>query len=232
MSQKTALIIGASRGLGLGLVEQLAQNGWHVTATVRDDHGASNIEKLPAIAGGALKVERLDINHRAQVDAFANAHATCVFDLIFVNAGIYGPSHQSLMQMTADDMGQLVYTNAIAPAQIGQLMHDRLRQKTGVLAFMSSLRGCITNNTDGAATPYRISKVALNMAARSLFPALAVRGNTMLMFHPGWVQTDMGGDGAPVTVADSVRGMLGQVEKYAGSGTQYFLDYQGNILPW
>jgi NAD(P)-dependent dehydrogenase (short-subunit alcohol dehydrogenase family) len=232
MPNKNALVVGASRGLGLGLVEQLAQNGWRVTGTVRDSRGKSNIEKLPIFTSGSVHIETLDINDRLQVDAFAQAQTQNIYDLIFVNAGVFGPDHQSVMQTSAEDIGHLIYTNAIAPAQIGELLCNNLQEKTGVLAFMSSLRGSVAENSDGASSLYRISKAALNMAARSLFPVLEKRGITMLLFHPGWVQTDMGGEGAPLTVDESVRGMLQEIDARAGSGKQSFIDYQGNIIPW
>lgn len=230
--QKYALVIGASRGLGLGLVAELANNGWRVLATVRDVTGQASLQKLACFASGTIEIDRLDIAERQNLDNFVVRHKHKTFDLILVNAGVFGPDHQSALRISAGEIGNLIYTNAIAPAQIGQLMLEQIRETTGVLAFTSSVRASIAGNNGGGPALYRVSKAALNTLARSMYPAFKNRGITMLLIHPGWVQTEMGGDGAEVTVADSARGMLQQIEKYAGSAQQYFIDYQGTELPW
>ncbi|MEK1906482.1 MAG: SDR family NAD(P)-dependent oxidoreductase, partial [Pseudomonas sp.] len=89
-SNRNALIIGASRGLGLGLVQQLHADGWQVTATVRNPAGASALQALDGV-----RIETLDIDDAQALDALARRLHGQVFDLLFVNAGILGPTHQS-----------------------------------------------------------------------------------------------------------------------------------------
>ncbi|HLD65666.1 MAG TPA: SDR family NAD(P)-dependent oxidoreductase, partial [Pseudomonas sp.] len=112
---KTALIIGASRGLGLGLVRQLHADGWQVTASVRDPQRAESLLALPGV-----RIERLDIDDAAALQTLSETLAGQVFDLLFVNAGILGPSHQSAAAATAAELGQLFMTNAIAPIRLAE----------------------------------------------------------------------------------------------------------------
>ncbi|WP_150719407.1 SDR family NAD(P)-dependent oxidoreductase, partial [Pseudomonas fluorescens] len=87
---KTALIIGASRGLGLGLVKTLLADGWQVTATVRDPQKAEALQAL-----GKVRIEKLDMDDQQAVSALSQQLKGEVFDLLFVNAGVKGPEVQT-----------------------------------------------------------------------------------------------------------------------------------------
>ncbi|MDT4887845.1 C-factor [compost metagenome] len=92
--------------------------------------------------------------------------------------------------------------------------------------------GSVADNLSGGLDLYRASKAALNSLTRSLAAGLGDSGVTVLNLHPGWVRTDMGGEQAPVEVQDSVRGLVDQVERFAGRGGQHYLDYQGEAIAW
>ena len=113
MTAKNALIIGASRGLGLGLVEQLINDGWNVTATVRNP---GNVEKLKAL--GNVNIEQLDLDNVEAIGNLSQKLNTHVFDLVFVNAGIKGPDDQTSGRASLSDIGQLFLTNSVAPIQV------------------------------------------------------------------------------------------------------------------
>ena len=132
-SNRTALIIGASRGIGLGLVRQLHGAGWQVTATVRDPARASELRAM-----NGVQIESLDIDDAAALDTLVQRLQGQVFDLLFVNAGIIGPGHQSAARATIEELGQLFMTNVTAPIRLAERLVDQLRPQTGVLAFMSS----------------------------------------------------------------------------------------------
>eukprot|EP01034_Spumella_vulgaris_P008603 gene8603-10952_t len=105
---KTALIIGASRGLGLGLVKQLLADGWQVTATVRNPQKADALKAL-----GPVQIEQLDMDDQQAVIALNQRLKAQTFDLLFVNAGVKGPEVQTPNGgATLAEVGQLFFTNA------------------------------------------------------------------------------------------------------------------------
>ena len=227
-NEKTVLLIGASRGLGLGLAGELARRGWQVIATVRDPDRATELAALAA-STGHIEIEKLDINDVGQLHALATRIADRRLHLLFVNAGIAGPRDQSVANLSRADVVQVMLTNALSPVRIA----DRLTPLVvpgGCVAFMSSILGSIAENTSGGYELYRISKTSLNMLARG-YAATLGKNLSVLNLHPGWVRTDMGGPQAPVSVEDSVRGLADVLETRRGAGHRY-LDYQGRELPW
>jgi NAD(P)-dependent dehydrogenase (short-subunit alcohol dehydrogenase family) len=224
---KSALIIGASRGLGLGLVRQLHADGWQVTATVRSQTG---VEALQALAG--VKIEQLDMNDGAQVSALQQRLAGQNFDLLFINAGVSGPAHQSVEEATVEEIGQLFMTNAIAPIRLAQRLVGQINKPDGVLVFMSSVLGSVAMPEGNNMALYKASKAALNSMTNSFVSELQGDGLTVLSMHPGWVKTDMGGEGATLDIETSCKGMVAQINKQAGAGGHRFIDYQGESIAW
>ncbi|KRV66148.1 SDR family oxidoreductase [Pseudomonas citronellolis] len=222
----SALIIGASRGLGLGLVNQLLARGWEVIATVRDAANAGALDSLP------VRVESLVLDDAASQDRLAQTLAGQRFDLVYINAGIYGPAHQSALDASLMEVGELFMVNAVAPLRLAERLLPLLEPQRGVLAFMTSELGSVAGNESGGMGLYRASKAALNSLTRSLVAGLGETGLTVLNLHPGWVRTDMGGEAAPLDVETSAAGLIDQVEAYAGRGGQHYLDYQGTTIDW
>lgn len=222
----SALIIGASRGLGLGLVNQLLARGWEVTSTVRDAANAGVLDSLP------VRVESLVLDDAASQDRLAATLAGQRFDLVYINAGIYGPPHQSALDASLAEVGELFMVNAVAPLRLAERLLPLLEPQRGVLAFMTSELGSVAGNESGGMGLYRASKAALNSLTRSLVAGLGETGLTVLNLHPGWVRTDMGGEAAPLDVETSAAGLIDQVEAYAGRGGQHYLDYQGTTIDW
>lgn len=226
---KRAVIVGASRGLGLGLTRELASRGWQVMATARGS--APELEAAAAKAGGPIRLEHVDINDGAGVAAFAARLAGEHFGLVVINAGVYGPKHQAVDAATPEDMGSLVFTNAVAPVRLARQLLP-LVVDGGAIAFMSSRMGSVAENVSGGMDLYRASKAALNSLTRG-FAANDVgrRPVAVLSLHPGWVRTAMGGDNAPLSVDESVRGLADVIEKGHAPGHR-FLDYQNATIPW
>jgi NAD(P)-dependent dehydrogenase (short-subunit alcohol dehydrogenase family) len=227
---KTVLLIGASRGLGLGLAGELARRGWQVIATVRDPVRATELAAL-AERTGRIEIEKLDVDDVGQLEALATRLSGRVLHLLFVNAGISGPRDQSVADLSRTDVANVMWTNALSPVRIaGRLLP--LLAAGGTVAFMSSVLGSITENTSGGYELYRISKTSLNMLSRG-FAATAGKEKSLVVLnlHPGWVRTDMGGPQAPVGVEESVRGLVDVLETQRSPGHRY-VDYQGRELPW
>ncbi|VVQ21395.1 hypothetical protein PS914_06624 [Pseudomonas fluorescens] len=224
---KTALIIGASRGLGLGLVKTLLADGWQVTATVRNPQNAEALQAL-----GAVRIEKLDMDDQQAVIALSQRLKDQVFDLLFVNAGVKGPDVQTPGGATLAEVGQLFFTNAVAPINLAQRFAGQIRPETGVLAFMSSVLGSVTMPDAPELALYKASKAALNSMTNSFVTQLGEQTLTVLSLHPGWVKTDMGGEGADIDVDTSTRGLIDQVNAYTGKGGHHFVNYRGETIPW
>lgn len=218
---KSILILGASRGIGLGLAEEFARRGWRVVASER-----SRSEALHALAG--VDVVTADVTDPASYAGFGLADGS--LDAVLVNAGISGARHQSTDMATAEEVAEVVMTNAFGPARAGQALLPKLKHG-GTLAFMSSLMGSIADSSGGYDL-YRSSKAALNMLAKGIAEQNAkARDVEVLSLHPGWVQTDMGGPSATLTVARSVQGLADVIEASGGAGYR-FVDYTGKALPF
>ena len=225
---KSALVIGASRGLGLGLVKQLHAEGWQVIATVRDPQRA---EALAAL--GDVRLETLDLGDATSVDALAQRLAGTQLDLLFVNAGISGPREATANSVSLEDLGTLFMTNSVAPIRLAERLLPLMTPRNGVITFMSSIMGSIELGPELGMPLYGASKAALNHLTRNFVAGLGEdSGLTVLSMHPGWVRTAMGGDEAPLDVETSCRGMVEQVTRAAGQGGHRFIDYQGQALPW
>jgi len=164
---KTALIIGASRGLGLGLVKQLLKDGWDVTATVRDPNKADALKAV-----GPVQIEKLDMDDQQAVIALSQRLKERTFDLLFVNAGVKGPANQEPGHATLAEVGQLFFTNAVAPINLAQRFVGQIRKDSGVLAFMSSVLGSVTIPDGSELALYKASKAALNSMTNSFITQL------------------------------------------------------------
>ena len=223
---KTALIIGASRGLGLGLVQRLLDDGWQVTATVRNPQKAEALKAL-----GPVRIEQLDMDDQQAVIALNQKLKGEVFDLLFVNAGVKGPDDQTPGKATLAQVGQLFFTNAVAPINLAQRFAAQIRPDSGVLAFMSSVLGSVTMPDAPELALYKASKAALNSMTNSFVTQLEQK-LTVLSLHPGWVKTDMGGEGADIDVETSTHGLIAQINAYTGKGGHHFVNYKGETIPW
>jgi NAD(P)-dependent dehydrogenase (short-subunit alcohol dehydrogenase family) len=228
MTDRTALIVGASRGIGLGLAEELARRGWRVIATQR---GASDaLEQAAAASGGRIEVVTADVTDADSLAALANGIAPGSLDVALINAGIIGAAHQSVEQATAAEVAEVMMTNAVGPAHAGKRVVPLLRDG-GTLAFTTSKMGSIADSSGGYEL-YRMSKAAQNILAKGIFEQDAkARGIAVLSLHPGWVQTDMGGAAAPLTVEQSASG-LADVLETARAPAHRFLGYDGAEIPW
>lgn len=212
-----ALILGASRGLGLGLARELAGRGWTVTGTIRREADRAALE-----AAGA-SVALADITDPASLAALPAE----TLDLLFVNAGISEPDAFE----TIDDagIGHLFMTNAVAPVRAALALLDRVAPG-GTVAFMSSRMGSVSLTEQDNKAMYRASKAALNSLTRAKMKSFGDR--PVLSFHPGWVETDMGGRGADLDVATSVRGIADVLEEHRETRGSAFVDYSGAELGW
>ncbi|MEQ0581408.1 SDR family oxidoreductase [Pantoea dispersa] len=222
--QQRALIIGASKGIGLAVVQQLLQAGWQVTATYRSTAASFQHPQLQWLA--------LDITDGAQRDALVRQLGDAPFDCILINAGILGPHASQLRDVDDAQLSELFFTNAVAPVRLAESLLPLLRDKQSVLGLTTSRLASLNENRDAAMPFYSASKAALNMLSRALATQMHQQGSTLLSLHPGWVKTDMGGEGADITVTESAQGMVTQLQQFSGRGGHHYVDYRGQLLNW
>lgn len=192
------LVIGASRGIGLALVREYAQAGWQVLATVRDAEGQARVQALGAQAF------LVDVLQPESVTALATALAGQQIDLAMYVAGVIRRPNARTVPTQAD-FDAVMHTNVLGAMQLLPQLGPIVESSGGVFAFISSSMSQIEGVDDSEAWLYRVSKAALNMAVASAqhdYP-----GARLIALDPGWVQTDMGGQEAPLTVQQSVRDM-------------------------
>jgi NAD(P)-dependent dehydrogenase (short-subunit alcohol dehydrogenase family) len=227
---RTALIIGASRGLGYALAAEYLARGWQVTATVRGA-GRTELHDVAESSAGLLVVETVDITVPEQVAALHERLAQATFDLLFVNAGVTNGPEETIADVSTDTFIRLMVTNALSPMRVIEALQD-LVVPHGTIAVMSSGQGSVANNEKGGFEVYRASKSALNQLMRSYAARHAGDPHTLLLMAPGWVQTDLGGPDARLTIGQSVPGVVDTIEAQAGQGGLQFLDYQGQTVRW
>lgn len=234
MSRRNVLVTGANRGIGLEYVRQLLARGDHVIATARHPAQAHELNRLVAEHPGRLHVLPLDVMDPKAEAEIARELPLVLGDerlhLLINNAGILH-SGERFGHVPAANLEDSFRTNAMGPFLLAQALAPRLADGA-TIANMSSQLGSIANTSRFGTPTYCISKAALNMATRLLAAALAERGITVVSLHPGWVQTDMGGERAPVAPADSVAGLLRVIDALDLARSGSFLDWQGEVLPW
>ncbi|WP_312307170.1 SDR family oxidoreductase [Pulveribacter sp.] len=194
----TALVIGASRGIGLEFVRQYREAGWRVLATVRDEAGA---ERVQALGAQALTV---DVANPASVSGLGWLLDGERLDLALYVAGIIRRP-DARTPPTRDDFDAVMHTNVLGAMQALPQVAPLVEAVGGTFAFLSTAMSQIGAVAASNAWLYRTSKAALNMAvaaAQHDYP-----GATLVTLDPGWVQTDMGGETAPLSVHDSVQGL-------------------------
>jgi NAD(P)-dependent dehydrogenase (short-subunit alcohol dehydrogenase family) len=226
------LVTGANRGIGLELVRQLAHRGDAVDAAARDLGGARELQELAKRHAGKVHLHRCDVRDEASVRAMAEAVGDRAVDVVINNAGVMG----KMLSLEDVDCGDALATfdaNALGPLRVTRAFLPHLgRADRPRVVQISSGMGSIGDNSSGGAYAYRMSKAALNMANRSMSVDLSARRICCVVINPGWVQTDMGGHGAPTPVEESVSKMVQLFDRLTIEDTGSFLDYRGGRLDW
>ncbi|MER7988059.1 SDR family NAD(P)-dependent oxidoreductase [Streptomyces noursei] len=229
MSAGTALIVGASRTLGLGLATEYARRGWHVIGTVRGE-GRTGLHDLADASDGRVTVESLDMTEPDQIAALRERLAGRTLDLLFVNAGITRgdlPVGEVPTEMFVDVM----VTNALSPMRVVESLRS-LVAPTGTIGVMSSRQGSLSLNTNGGQDVYRASKSALNQLMRSYAARYADSAHTLLLMCPGHVRTELGGPTAPLTIEQSVPRVADTIDRHRGEPGLQYLNYTDQPVPW
>jgi NAD(P)-dependent dehydrogenase (short-subunit alcohol dehydrogenase family) len=221
------VVTGANRGIGLELVRQLLARGDQVETGAREPSKAETLRQLAAASGGRLRVHALDVATDESVHAFAKEVGTIPIQLLINNAGMMGQRGAPLAELETDSVVRTFSVNAVGPLRVTQALLPALRAGKAKVVNISSTMGSIADNRSGGAMDYRLSKAALNMLSRNLAHELAPDGITVISLHPGWVQTDMGGAGAPLAVDASVSALLKVIDRLRPEDSGGFLNQRG-----
>lgn len=220
----TILITGAGRGLGLELARQYAADGWRVIGTVRRDSPG-----LEAIGARSLTADVADVS---QVKALSQKLQAEPIDVLFCNAGIIGKRGMALGSFDYAEWEQVLRVNLLGAAVVIEALVDRVAaSERKTVAVMSSRLGSIEESS-GMTLPYSTSKAALNLLAKGLAETLRPRGIIVVALSPGWVKTDMGGQGASLTPETSVRGLRKVLDGLQREDSGKFFSHDGSQIRW
>ena len=220
------IITGANRGLGLEFVKQLSRSN-QVIATSRNVNKSKKLESIKNI-----KMEELDLISKESIDTFVSKMGDKNIDLIINNAGVFH-DEQFNNELDSALWQEEILINAISPIILTRKLKKNIL--SGIdkkIVFISSQMGSIDDNYSGSNYFYRSSKAALNASAKSLAIDWKNDNLAVLMLHPGWVKTDMGGDEAKLSISESVQQMITMINNFSIEQTGSFLNYAGEKLEW
>lgn len=223
---KTVLITGANRGLGLEFAREFQARGYRVIGTARDPAAAEELKAL------GVRVEQLDVADTGSARALAGRLGGVAIDILINNAGVFGVNASSIEELEVDKLHEAFAVNSLGPLRVTQALLKNLRQgRDKKIINISTTMASISGNTGGAYA-YRASKAALNMIGKSLAGDLGGEGFIVVMIHPGWVRTDMGGPTAPLSPEESIGAILKLIDGLKAADNGRFMDYQGQTLAW
>ena len=224
---KNILITGANRGTGLKFAEILSANN-NIYATARDITNADDLKKFDN-----TELLELDLLNKDSIKSFCSELKDIPLDMIINNAGIFQDEQMEETILDPELWLDEIMINAIGPVVLSQKLKENIMSGNDKkIIFISSQMGSIDDNYSGGYYFYRTSKSALNSAAKSLSIDWKADGIAVLMLHPGWVRTDMGGSNAKLDIDTSVRKMLDVINSLDMGKTGAFLNYEGKKLEW
>ena len=221
------LIIGANRGLGLEFAKQYSNKNHNIFATTRNNSASQELNEIKN-----SNIFELDLNSDESLNKFVNEISPQKIDILIHNAGIFR-DEQLEQDLDINAWMNEMRINAVMPIILARKLKANIQMaKDKKIVFISSQMGSIDDNYSGRFYFYRSSKSALNSAAKSLSIDWKEDGISILIIHPGWVKTDMGGDNANLEISDSISQMIKVIDDMTLSNSGSFVNYAGKKLEW
>lgn len=220
----TALIIGASRGIGHELARQYLADGWRVIATARQPQDCQTLADLGA------ESHTLDVTNVEACAALGWRLDGEQLEVAILNAGVYGPRHDGFPLQS--DFDTVMHTNVLAAMRLLPIVAPLVCAARGKLAVMSSHMGSLSERDNASGTLYRASKAALNSVLIDTALQYGAKGATCVALHPGWVRTDMGGSDADLDVATSAAGIRRTLAGLPHAEHAVYRNYDGTPIGW
>ncbi len=228
----TVLVTGASRGLGLEFVRQYANDGAGIVACVRNPAASPALNELAKSAQGAITVFELDVGSGISLENFKARLGARPIDILINNAGVYGGNAQELGKIDYAGWLDTLNINTLGPIRVLEALQGNLAAgHDRKIIAISSAMGSNDRHT-GNALLYRSSKAALNNAIKGASIALKPAGMIVVVVHPGWVRTDMGGPTATLAADHAVASMRNLVARLCPADSGSFFNYDGDEIPW
>ncbi|XP_057296886.1 C-factor-like [Hydractinia symbiolongicarpus] len=247
MFAKSILITGSNRGIGLELVKLLVDQCEHLFAACRSPQSATELNVFAAEKKNVV-VLKLDVTDQSTIDSAKETVQTTVgkkgLNCLINNAGMADWGETSMEKVTAEVLRKIYEVNTIGPAMViktflplikqasSQAADDSMSTDRASILNMSSQFGSIADNAMGKSHSYRMSKTALNMLTKNLSIELKPDRILAINLHPGWVQTEIGGEGALITPKKSAEKMLELAAKFTEKDNAMFYSWDGKVFPW
>ena len=228
--RNSVLLVGASRGLGYGMVEEFLKRDWNVIGTVRG-RARTRLHELSQQFPGRIEIETVDITMPDEIAALRSRFAARRLDMLFVNAGVTNNPDETIGEVSTEEFIRVMVTNGLSPMRVVEALYEVVAEE-GTIGVMSSGQGSVSNNTNGMREVYRGSKAALNMFMRSFAARHGADRRAMVLMAPGWVRTEMGGPDARLAIEESIPGVVSTLLAVRGKPGLQYLDYLGRTVPW
>jgi NAD(P)-dependent dehydrogenase (short-subunit alcohol dehydrogenase family) len=230
---ETVLITGANRGIGLELTRQYLDKQTRVLAACRTPETAQALLELKQSNPETLRIFPLEVTDEHSVKTLAESVRNETIDVLINNAGISGGERQDIQEMDYSRWALTLAVNTISPFRVTVALLDNLRRsRSPRIITLSSQLGSMLRPSSTGNYAYRSSKAAVNKVMQGLAVDLRSENIIVCPVHPGWVQTDMGGTKADLTVQDSASGLIRLIGRLQLSDSGHFLKWNGEEHPW
>lgn len=229
----TLLITGANRGIGLELCKQYLGEDWTIHATCRQPENAHDLNKLCQKSNGKLTVHPLDVTNPEQIKNLQQILKSTPIDILLNNAGVHAQDASQFGKSDEATWDEAVHVNLLAPLKMMENFVDHVGDsEQRLIVNMSSKMGSMADNGSGGAYAYRATKAALNAVTVSAAQDLKYRKIKVIVMHPGWVRTDMGGPNGEISVEECATHLRAIFDKLTLKDSGKFLDIDGTEIPW